>query len=136
MWLLLLLRHRTSRALPGPSIGAGLLAANWKSSAMTNSPVTSDFFQSIDVFLNLPPQLTLNDIGVLDHCANPAHLILAEITGLHSRLDACSLADLECGIGSYPKDISQRHVNALIRWDVNTLNPWHPFDPTLLLHMT
>ena len=102
---------------------------------MTNTPVASNVFQSSDVILDLTSQLALNNIGVLDHGGDPTHFVFTEITRFHCRINACPLANLHRRTVPNPKDVGQRNVCALIRWDVDTLNPWHPLDPALLLHL-
>ncbi len=97
---------------------------------MSNAPVTGDVLQACDVLLNLTSEFSLDDKRVLDHRGDPAHFILTEISRLDLRLDAGPITDLKRRIGTNPVDVSQRHVNALVRRDVNTLDPWHPSDPT------
>lgn len=97
---------------------------------MSDAPVTGNLLQTRDVLLHLSPEFSLDNVGILDHGGDSTHLVLTEISSLDLRGDARTVTDLESRVGTNPEDVSQRHMNALVRRDVHTLDSWHPFDPT------
>src|SRR5688572_24017937 len=62
----LLGRDHLARALPGPRVGLGALAARREALAVAQPPVAADFLQTVDVLRDGPFEVALGRIARLD----------------------------------------------------------------------
>jgi hypothetical protein len=65
MFAYLLLTNRFARTFTGASVGLGALAADWKSMTMTQTTVTSEILQTLDVHLYFTTQIAFD--GAFNH---------------------------------------------------------------------
>ena len=62
---------------------------------------------------------------VLNHSGDATDFILTQVSRLDLRLNTGSLANLLSDMWTDPVNVSQRHVDALVRRDVDPLYSWH-----------
>src|SRR6056297_298958 len=119
-----LLPHGTTRTLPRPCVGARALPAQGQPAAMTNSPVTAEVHQSLDVHGILAAQVALHrDTG---HFGTQAFdLRFRQVANLGVRRNAGGFANLLRTRIADPENMGQRDHCVLVGWDVDPGNTGH-----------
>ena len=114
-----LLANRATRSLAGTRICLGLLAAQWQTTTMADTAITTEVHQSLDIHGNRTAQVTFN--GVLaDRPANRLDFRLGQILDLYVRLDASVLANPARSDAPNAIDGCQCNRRVLVRRYVNS----------------
>jgi hypothetical protein len=92
---------------------------------MAKSPIAADVSQAPNGSCNLPTQGTLNHVLTLKVSSKDLDLLLIEVACRHTWVEAQALTDFCSGGSAHPINISQRYIQSLSRWDVDTNNAWH-----------
>src|SRR6266852_3507468 len=113
------------RTLPRPRIGMGSLAARRQALAMTQSPITTQVHQALDVHRHFASQVAFDLAGAFNHLANPFDLVLVQILGPGHQVDSRRRADVVSGFLSDPVNVLKRDDDPLLRRQVDSGNASH-----------
>src|SRR5215475_9808030 len=78
-WRLLLGDRRATRSLTSTGIGVRALTTHRQSPAMTQSTISADVHQTLDVHLDALAQIAFDLALGLEHGANPAQIVFTQI---------------------------------------------------------
>src|SRR5690606_25937793 len=120
-----LLADRFARALAGPGIGLGALAAQRQATTAADATEATHVHQTFDGHAHFTAQVTLDrDLG---HVApDLVRLLFAQLAYLGGRRDTGGNTDLLCRGTTDPVDVGQRDHRMLVIRDVDACNTGHP----------
>src|SRR5262249_31092617 len=101
------------------------LTAHRQSAAMTQTPVTAEVHQPLDVHGDLAPKIALDHIVAVDHLTNLTDLRFGELAHPPLRRNRDLLADLPGEGIANAVDISERYLDPLVGRDIHTCNSGH-----------
>jgi hypothetical protein len=115
-----------ARALAGAGVGAGALAADGQAAAVPDAAVAIDGLEALEILLQLPAQVTLDDVLVLlDDLDDAVELLVGQLLGPDVGADL-GLLEHELGAGRADAvDVRQRGFDALFAGDVDTEETGH-----------
>src|SRR6266550_1785729 len=122
---LLLAGDRLLRALAGPGVRVGPLAADRERPAMPDALVAADLDLALDVLGNLPTEVTFDLEVPVDELADLEHFFLGQVTHLRAALDPSSAHDLIRAGGTDPVDVAKPDFEPLVPGEVDAGDPCH-----------
>jgi len=117
------------RAFARACICVGTLTTNWKSPPMPKSSVAPEIHKSLDVHIDIAPEVSLRFVRVIDHLANLGHIHFRELIRIHTRVQTDLANYLLRRSPSNTVNIGQRYFHSLVSWKVNSCNTRHDFPP-------
>mmetsp|Transcript_82390 Transcript_82390/g.255882 ORF Transcript_82390/g.255882 Transcript_82390/m.255882 type:complete len:171 (-) Transcript_82390:330-842(-) len=125
MFAYLLLTNRFAWTFTGACVGLGALATDRKAMTMTQTTVTSEILQTLDVHLYFTTQITF-DRHLAHFSTKCFKLLVAQVFDLKVRLDTGSVAKLlGCGLAN-TKDVGQRDNSMFVIGYIDTGYTCHP----------
>ena len=83
---------------------------------MTDSTVASDFFQSLDVKLDLSSKITFYNLSFIDHCADLFYFFTCKISYTSIRIYSCICPNTACACSSDSINISKADLYTFVSW--------------------
>src|SRR5262249_55349591 len=102
----LLPRHSLPRALSGAGVGPGPLAADREALAMPQPAVAADVAEARDVLLDLPAELPLHRVLVIQERSQLGQVVFGEVAGPLVGIDPRPLAQLFGQVRPDPVDVA------------------------------
>src|SRR5690606_37723071 len=130
--LLLLAGDRLRRALAGPRVGVGPLAAHRQALAVPQPAVAAEIHQALDAHRRLAAEVTLNHQVGVDDLAKARQLVLGEFVNPPLRRDPDVAADPAGRRAADSVNVGQSDHDALLRRDVHARNARHTVSPRAL----
>ena len=113
----------------GPRVGPGIrmcpLATDGQSTAMAESPITSDVHESLDVHGHIGAKGPLDLEGPFDLTPEKIDLFVGEILGSPTRINSTCVEDLHSPGPPDSIDVGQGDLNSLTPGQVNARNTCH-----------
>ena len=96
---------------------------------MTQPTVAGDVFETRNVLGNLPAELTLDDVVLVEQGRHAGQFVLVQITGVAQRVDARLMAQFAGNPRPDAVEILQRIDRLLFRGDVDAEQTGHVRNP-------
>src|SRR5690606_9995127 len=117
---LLLARHGPLRALAGPRVGTGPLAADRQATPVTDALIGADLHLAPDVRGDLAAQVTFKLVVALQEIPEPDELLIGQVTSPLVWVDACGRESLLGAGPADPEDVGERDLHPLVAGEVDT----------------
>ena len=118
-------------ALACPRIRASPLPPNRKATTMTQATVASDVFQAGNILGNLPAQLPLDHVILIEEGGHAGQFVFVEITCIGERINPSLMAQFASHTRPHAIKILKRIDGLLFRRDVDAEQTRHVRNPEL-----
>src|SRR6056297_900779 len=122
------LANRTTRALAGPGVSTGALAANRKAATVAQAPVTTEVHQALDIHADFASKIAF-DAECGDGVTQLFLVGFGQIPNLHLRGDRALLAYLERAGATNAVNLGQCDPGMLVGLQINSCNTSHFYSP-------
>jgi hypothetical protein len=105
-----------TRAFASTSIGLGALTTNWEATQMTDTAVTLDALETLQVHADLAAEIALDDVlPILDGVNDLRKLLFGQILRTNAGINVGFGEDDFRIAGTQAVNITERNINALVR---------------------
>src|SRR3972149_7724206 len=109
-----LLHRSLARALAGPGVGMGPLAADRKPAGMPKPPIAADIHQPLDVHRDLLAQISLDAAPGIDDLAALADLLLGQVLDPDVGVDSGLSQDRVGAVTPDPVDVGEADLDSFL----------------------
>src|SRR5690606_12814679 len=106
--------HGPLRPLAGSGVGARPLAPDRQTPPVPETPIRADIDKALDVQLNFAPQVSFDDVVLVDRFPEAGDLIFGEIAHARVRVHLSHLQELLCPRTTDAVDVGEGDFNPLL----------------------
>jgi hypothetical protein len=92
---------------------------------MTQAPVTGNVAKTRNILRQLPTQLALNNVVLIQQSRQTGHFILTQVTRSQGGINTRLVAKFPRRLGTNPVQVRQGHNHRAIRRDIDTKQSGH-----------
>src|SRR5690606_4320003 len=128
---LLLAGNRPARTLLGTGVRVRALTTNGEATTVTQTTITADIHQPLDVPRHLRPQHALDPVGRIDRPTEAIDLLVGELVHPPIRIDTRLVQNPLGRRASDSVDVRQSDRDALLTRQIDTRDASHVLSPML-----
>jgi hypothetical protein len=113
------------RTFASAGVSACALTADRKATAMADTAIASDVFETRDVLIDFAAELTFDRVVFVQQRGDARDFVFAELAGMSLRIDAGLVAKFASGFWTDAVEVRQRNDRWTITRDINTQQTRH-----------